>query len=152
MDGMRVDVLPSEPETLVIEAKYPSIAPDMLFEYWTRPSLLQQWWPQVADLEPRVGGSYHFSWPEMGWHLRGRYLTRDASRRLAFTWRWDHDEASDPERIVTVDFVALPGAGARLRLTHGPYAATPEDQLLRLEHHLAGWQHFLPRLAAAVAS
>ena len=36
--------------------------------------------------------------------------------------------------------------GTRLLLTHGPYIDTPEDQELRIEHHLAGWKHFLSRL------
>jgi uncharacterized protein YndB with AHSA1/START domain len=147
---MRVTQSPSAAETLIVDAAIPNITPNTLFDYWTRPSLLQKWWPAVAELQPTVGGSYHFSWPEMGWHLRGRYLTYEYGRRLAFTWKWDHDEPSEPERVVTVDFAPLPSASARLRLTHGPYAATPEDQTIRLEHHLAGWLHFLPRLAMAI--
>lgn len=149
---MRVAQAPSEPDALVVEADVPTIAPSMLFDAWTQPLLLQRWWPQVAELQPAVGGSYHFSWPDMGWHLRGHYLTHERDRRLVFTWKWDHDEPSEPERVVTVEFVPLPGAGTRLRVTHGPYVATPEDQAIRLEHHLAGWLHFLPRLAAAVAT
>jgi hypothetical protein len=38
--------------------------------------------------------------------------------------------------------------GTHLVLIHGPYQDTPEDQEVRLEHHLAGWRHFLSRLAS----
>ena len=49
---------------------------------------------------------------------------------------------------MTLAFAAHPAGGTRLTLTHGPYTASPADQEERIAHHLAGWQHFLPRLAA----
>ena len=149
---MPVTQLPSGPETLVIVAEFPAATPANLFAYWTQPALVQAWWPQRVEIEPHVGGNYHFSWPAMAWHLRGRYLAYQPGERLAFTWRWDHDPSTDPERIVTVHVESLPGGNARLRLTHGPYASTPADQEMRLEHHLAGWLHILPRLQQVVAS
>jgi len=150
-DNMSIAQLPSEPETLLIEAKFPA-TPARLFDYWTQPALLQQWWPQHAELQPEIGGAYHFSWPAMEWHLRGRYTTFAGGEQLAFTWKWDHDPPAEPARIVTLDFMPLPEGDTRLRLTHGSYAATPEDQAIRLEHHLAGWLHFLPRLRQVVAT
>jgi hypothetical protein len=35
-------------------------------------------------------------------------------------------------------------------LTHGPYTDSADDQQVRIEHHLAGWQHFIPRLQLLV--
>ncbi len=34
----------------------------------------------------------------------------------------------------------------RLTLEHGPYDESPQEQGLRIGHHLAGWRHFLPLL------
>ncbi len=130
----------------------------VVFACWVEPALLTRWWPQQAVVEPGAGGAYHLAWPQMGWSLRGHYLVFDMPERLSFTWRWDHDPAEEPERHVAISLAALEdAAGAehvttRLLLTHGPYGATPAEQALRDESHLAGWRHFLPRLGALVAS
>ena len=49
---------------------------------------------------------------------------------------------------MTLVFAPHPAGGTRLTLIHGPYTTMPADQEERIEHHLTGWQHFLPRLAA----
>jgi uncharacterized protein YndB with AHSA1/START domain len=142
---MTVTQLSSGPETLLMEAEFPSVGPLIAFNHWTQPVLLRQWWPDQAEVSPGAGGWYHLSWPKMGWHLRGRYLVFEPPRQLTFTWRWDHDPAEEPTREVKVTFEPL-GKGTRLHLTHGPYQDTPPEQELRLEHHLSGWAHFLSRL------
>ncbi|PWT78018.1 MAG: hypothetical protein C5B60_01845 [Chloroflexi bacterium] len=129
-----------------MEAEFPFISPLITFRYWTQPALLQQWWPEQAEIQPRTGGSYHLSWPQMGWHLRGQYLIFEPPTRLAFSWRWDHDPAEEATREVRLTFEPLASLGTRLLLTHGSYQDTPPDQQIRLEHHLAGWNHFLSRL------
>jgi uncharacterized protein YndB with AHSA1/START domain len=54
------------------------------------------------------------------------------------------------ERQVEVVFTPLANGGTRLQLTHGPYLNTSEDQEIRIEEHLAGWNHFLPLLQQAL--
>jgi uncharacterized protein YndB with AHSA1/START domain len=144
--NMTLTQLSTNPEILLIEADFPSMTPDVVFNYWTEPFLLQRWWPQNAELDPRVGGSYHFSWPQMNWHLRGSYTSFEPGRQLGFTWRWDHDVQDARDRHVEIRFEPLATGGTRLHLTHGRYLDTPEDQEIRNEHHLTGWQHFLSRL------
>lgn len=143
---MAVAQLPSGHEMLIVVAEFPSSAPEQLFDYWTQPALLQQWWPQKAELQPEVDGIYHLSWPQMNWHLRGRYTFFKPGKMLAFTWKWDHDAPDAVEREVSITFEPLVHGGTSLMLTHGVYANTEEEQELRVEHHLAGWMHFLPRL------
>ncbi len=150
---MVVTQLTSGPEILIVEADFPTADLRTLFAYWTEPMLLERWWPQHAEVEPRVGGAYHLSWPQQDWHLRGRYTTFEPSERLDFTWKWDHDPFDEPERTVAIIFEHVSGAtsnGTRLLLSHGPYLDTPEEQTLRLDHHLAGWLYFLPRLQAII--
>ncbi len=143
---MTVTQLPSEHAMLLIEVDFPSVTPHTLFDCWTQPSLLEQWWPQKAELVPQAGGAYHLSWPQMDWHLRGHYTSFEPGKQLGFTWKWDHDPEGAAEREVKLTFEPAATGGTRLLLAHGPYIDTSEDQELRIEHHLAGWQHFLPRL------
>ncbi|GHO49699.1 SRPBCC domain-containing protein [Ktedonospora formicarum] len=65
--------LPSDLTPLIIETHMPDTNPENVFHYWTQPALLQKWWPQEAEIEPRHGGRYHLRWPTMNWHLRGHY-------------------------------------------------------------------------------
>ncbi len=149
---MAVTQLPSGPEILVLEADFPSTIPAALFDYWTEPTLLQQWWPDEAEIQSRQGGAYHLSWPEMNWHLRGHYTAFEPAKLLDFTWRWDHDPQEIGSKEVKLVFEPAATGGTRLLLTHGPYDDTPEDQAIRLEQHLVGWKHFLPRLQQLVGA
>lgn len=143
---MTVTQVSSGSDLLLVEIDFPEIPALRLFDYWTRPSLLTKWWPQEAELVPQVGGYYHFSWSQMNWHLRGCYTGFEPGERLSFTWKWDHEGPDAHVREVRVIFAPMASEGTHLLLAHGPYLDTPEDQVLRLDHHLAGWQHFLPRL------
>ena len=156
---------PTGNETLVVTTDVPDCSPVRLFDFWTLPELICQWWPQQASIEARVGGAYLLTWPAMDWRLRGHYTAFDPGHLLAFTWAWDHDSTDAPPKLVTIEFAATIAAedaededrtldqpGTRLTLTHGSYLATPAEQELRIEHHLAGWRHFLPRLQQAASA
>ena len=137
--------LPSEKDRLVMLALFPRFAPKMLFDYWTKPALICQWWPQQAEIDLREGGEYYFSWPKMNWSLRGQYTAIERGKALAFSWKWDFAPADASARMVQIAFEALPGGGTRLTLTHGFYTDSAEDQEER-NGHLEGWTHFLGRL------
>jgi uncharacterized protein YndB with AHSA1/START domain len=140
------DVSTSNAE-LTLTAAFLDFTALALFGYWTRPDLLRQWWPPQAEIDPRVGGAYHYWWPERGDHLRGVFTAFEPGRRLAFTWRWDHEPASAPTRTVTVTFDPAPRDDEQVTLTlrHEPYGATPAEQEARAGH-LDGWTYFLDKL------
>lgn len=143
---MAVRDVSSGRDSIVIEAECPELGPTELFEYWTRPDLLKWWWPEEAEIDGRVGGAYHLSWPKMNWHLRGRYTQFDPGRALAFSWAWDH-EPNVPETFVAIDFAPSGATGTRLRLEHGPYSDSELDQKQR-DGHVEGWTYFISRLEA----
>ena len=145
---MSITQIPSSSDKLLIVAEFDKLTSQEVFDYWTKPELLCAWWPQEAEIDARVGGIYHLSWPGMNWHLRGQYTRFEPGKHLAFTWKWDHDEEGTAIREVALDLEPLPDRGAKLTLTHRPYTDSTEDQAVRIEHHLAGWQHFIPRLQA----
>ncbi len=135
--------LASDPDRLMILATYPDLTVGQLFDHFTIPTLLKNWWPQAVEIEPRQGGLYHFSWPDMNWHLRGTLSAFEPERRLTYSWQWDH-EPFTPERCVDILFSPKDG-GSRLVLTHGFYE--PEAGRERMEH-LDGWLYFLPLIGA----
>lgn len=146
-----IQQLPSESDWLVVMAEFPTIGPGALFEHWTTPALLRRWWPQEAEAEGHVDGIYHFSWPNMGWSLRGYYTSFEPGKSLSFTWKWDSEPDLAPIRHVIVTFETLAEGGTQLIIIHGPYAESREDQEERAGH-LDGWRHFLGRLQQLLLS
>ena len=130
-------------DRITIVAEFPGKNSTSLFDFWTNPELLSKWWPPVSELEPRVGGSYHFSWPQQNWHLRGKYTMFKRGEKLGFTWKWDHESVN--ETRVTVSFKSLPQNGTRLTLQHEGYAKNKEDRKIR-DEHIEGWMFFLGKL------
>jgi uncharacterized protein YndB with AHSA1/START domain len=148
---MTITQIPSSSDKRVLAAEFPGVVPALLFNYWTKPELICTWWPQKAEIDPRPGGVYHLSWPQMHWHLRGLYTAFEPGKKLAFTWRWDHDPPGIPVTTVEIIFEPLPTGGTGMLLTHSPYSDSVEDQQMRVDHHLAGWQHFIPKLQEVVS-
>jgi uncharacterized protein YndB with AHSA1/START domain len=137
---------PSGPERLIVAGPFLALSPSDMFRAWTEPEVITRWWPQEAELDLREGGSYHFSWPSMSWHLRGKYQTVQPNSRLTFTWSWDHEDS--PDRTVDIRFDSLPNGGTMLTLEQGTYTESEADREER-EGHIAGWLHFLGRLYMA---
>jgi uncharacterized protein YndB with AHSA1/START domain len=144
---MAIQQLPSGNDELILAGDFLDFSPRRLFDYWTRPDLLTQWWPRQAEVRPGVGGGYVFSWPERQQTLRGSYTVFDPGRALTFTWQWDHEPPHIPPIAVALSFTPLHRTqGTALRLVQVPYADTPSDQETRNEHHLEGWTYFLAKL------
>jgi uncharacterized protein YndB with AHSA1/START domain len=74
-------------------------SPDRVFQAWTRPDALRQWWcpdgwqPAEIDVDLRVGGRYRFamSRPGEGRYVavHGCFLDVQPGSRLVYTWQWD---------------------------------------------------------------
>ncbi len=144
---MLVEQLPSTNDKLVVAIQIGNVTPDLIFACWVMPQLLAHWWSPKAVVDPRLGGRYSLTWPTLKQTLQGVYSVYDPPHTLAFTWKWDHEpERADPLRVhITLETI---DTDVRLTLVHGTYSASAEDQDLRIDHHLTGWQHFLPRLDA----
>lgn len=139
---MSVTQLPSTPDKAIVVGTFPTCSPGRIFDYWTNPQLITQWWPSEAELEPYLNGGYHLSWPQMQWHLRGNYTDFEPGRILAFTWRWDH--YSHITNVVVI-FELFDDTGTKLTVTHGDYGDSGEDQEAR-QGHIEGWLYFIEKL------
>ena len=149
---MPVTQIPSTTDKAIVVGTFPTCSPGRLFDYWTIPQLITQWWPPEAEIESCLNGSYHFSWPQMQWHLRGQYTDFEPGRKLAFTWRWDHypnitNVVVNFEPLDAID--AIGDTGTKLTVTHGDYSDSGEDQEAR-QGHIEGWLYFVGKLQSCI--
>jgi uncharacterized protein YndB with AHSA1/START domain len=114
-----------------------------VFRHLTEPAAMIRWMGQHATLEPAPGGAFEVD--INGVPVRGRYLEVDPPRRVVVSWGVAGSTGMPPG-ATRVEFTLSPTeGGTRLRLVH---RNLPPDQAAM---HGTGWDHFLSRLAQAVA-
>ena len=126
--------------------------PEAVFEAWTDPEVLKQWFgpgeftiPQ-ATLDLRAGGEYEIVMQPPGGDpmpLIGKFRSIDPPHRLEFTWSWSRVWAQAPESVVVVELEDADG-GTRVTITQGefdsdevaaPYAMGWEGGIEKLVRH-----------------
>ena len=128
-------------------------APEKVYEAWTQPEQMTQWWgvaggpkPPVAETDLRVGGRFKVQFwdPKNDHHsVSGLYREVVPNRKLAFSWAWQ----STPEResLVTIELNPVTD-GTMLTLTHEQFF----DEQAR-DDHGRGWNVALDRLETFLA-
>jgi uncharacterized protein YndB with AHSA1/START domain len=127
--------------------------PERLFDAWTRPDQLVQWWgpsgvtcPQ-ADVDLRVGGSYRianlFATGET-LYIAGEFQTIERPNKLVYTWRREPSEG--PTELVTVLFEEHE-ASTEIIVIHERIA-----DAAMMKGHEAGWHGCLDGLVAYVGN
>jgi uncharacterized protein YndB with AHSA1/START domain len=117
--------------------------PERVFDLWTEPELLVQWWgPEgyripAHALDVRPGGKWSTTMRGNDGLLRtvsGVYRAIEPPKRLVMSWAWHDDTgARGHETEITVTFEPAPG-GTRLVLTQQEFATVGER-----DAHAAGW-------------
>jgi uncharacterized protein YndB with AHSA1/START domain len=115
--------------------------PERLFELLVEPAALVQWWPAVADLEPRLGGRVRMEFRGGESIVTGEVNRFEPPHGLGFTWV----RAEAPDVTTQVDFTvsALDEGRSRIEVVHSGWEQAPELRPM----HDAGWAHFLACLA-----
>ena len=115
---------------------------DAAFAAFTDPEQLKLWFgPQgfttpVAEIDPRVGGSYRIEMlsPDGNAHrLSGVFREISPLERLVFTWIWAEGEIAGLETLVTVEFRDR-GGETELTLIHEMF---PSAEVR--DRHTEGW-------------
>jgi uncharacterized protein YndB with AHSA1/START domain len=129
-------------ETEVIEREVRIAArPEVVFGFFTEPSKMMLWKGSDVALDPRPGGIYRAVINQQA-IARGEYLEVVPHSRVVFTWGWENSPL--PPGSTTVEVTLTPdGDGTIVRLRH--LGLSGEAVL----EHTRGWDHYLPRLAAA---
>jgi uncharacterized protein YndB with AHSA1/START domain len=119
--------------------------PETVFAFFTDPLKLVQWKGVQATVDPQPGGIYRVKINEQN-IVRGEYLELSPYTRIVFTWGWEGENSPLPPGASTVEISLVEDHGATLLTLR--HLGLPE--VLRA-NHVEGWEHFLPRLAAAAA-
>jgi uncharacterized protein YndB with AHSA1/START domain len=120
--------------------------PERIFEAWTKPELLQQWWGPAgvrcisAEVDLRAGGVYRIGnqLPDGGvvW-ISGEFELVESPHRLVYSWRVE----DEPVSRVTVSFSAIMDGATEVVIRHERIHSTAVR-----DDHERGWQGCLDRL------
>ena len=117
--------------------------PERVFEFLVTDEGVTSWMGQWASLNPVPGGE--FAVDIAGYPVRGMFLEVDPPRRVTVSWGFAGSRSLPPGGS-TVSFELTPiRAGTRVEVVH---TDLPADDV---PGHIDGWDHFLPRLARAIA-
>jgi uncharacterized protein YndB with AHSA1/START domain len=116
--------------------------PEQVFPLLVEPESLQRWWPDLAELEPRVGGRVRMEFRGGESVVTGRVTRFEPPRALAFTWV--RGEQPDVSTHVELTVTGIDGDRCRVDVVHSGWEHAPEWRGL----HEQGWAHFLGCLAA----
>jgi uncharacterized protein YndB with AHSA1/START domain len=115
---------------------------------FTDPDLLARWWGGGRlSTTLTVGGPYMVAFPALGRTMTGQVTGYQPGRSLEFSWGWDGVDGPGG----TVRVQAGDGEPVTLTIEHGDYDDSEAGQEVRAEHR-AGWEHFLPKLAATLSA
>jgi uncharacterized protein YndB with AHSA1/START domain len=118
--------------------------PEIVYEYLTQADKIVQWMGFDVDVDPQPGGIFRLS-PNRVDVVRGEYVEATPYSKVAFSWGFEGAGHELPAGSTLVEFsLERAPSGTRLRLVHSGIA-DPEWR----EDHSVGWDHYLPRIAAA---
>ena len=126
------------PETApIVRSVEVRTTPERLFELLVEPAALVRWWPDVAELEPRLGGRVRMEFRGGESVVTGEVTRFEPPRALAFTWI----RAESPGVTTSIDFTVTPleSGRSRIEVVHSGWEQAPELRPM----HDAGWTHFL---------
>jgi uncharacterized protein YndB with AHSA1/START domain len=133
----------SSEDELVVERRV-SAPPSAVYAYLTESSRWARWQGVDATIEARPGGVFRILMPA-GQTARGQFVELVPDRRVVFTWGFV-DVPGIPPGSTTVEIDLVPDGDATLvRLTHRGLSGEG------IEIHRAGWEHYVPRLAAVAS-
>jgi uncharacterized protein YndB with AHSA1/START domain len=125
----------------IVQTREIRASAERVFALLTEPEELVRWMPDVADLEPRVGGRIRFGYDGGRTVIVGTVTRFEPPRALAYSWTWE----GDPESATSVEFTVddLGDGRCRVEVVHSGWETAPD----RRPPHEQGWAYFLGCLA-----
>jgi uncharacterized protein YndB with AHSA1/START domain len=76
--------------TIIEQTVRIAASPEVVWEFWTDPARLAEWWGEAAQVEPEPGGVFRVAM-ESGPVMRGSFIELERPRRLSFTFGWEQN-------------------------------------------------------------
>lgn len=123
-------------------------SPETVWNFWTDPSRLCEWWGIRAEVDPRPGGIFRVVMDADGQVMSGTYVSLEPFTRLVFTFGWEGNPMGDalaPGRTEVEVTLTDVNGDTDLLLVHRDVPVAHSDD------HAKGWSYFVgERLALAV--
>jgi uncharacterized protein YndB with AHSA1/START domain len=132
--------VPSDINAAVFVAAEPAV----VFEYFTRPELLETWMGQDATLDATPGGAFAIC--VNGTDIRGRYVEVDPPNRLVISWGFAGSADLPPGASMLEVRLVRDGDGTMVSVNHCLLPGLHRD------NHRAGWRRYLDRLTQVVGA
>jgi len=126
----------------VVVSRRISAPPEVVYSYLTESAKWSEWQGVEATIEAREGGIFVMKMAD-GTTARGQFLELTPNRRVVFTWGWVDQPGVAPGSSTVEVEIAEHGSGSLVTLSHH---GLPAEEI---EVHTMGWEHYVPRLAAA---
>lgn len=134
-------------------------SPEVVFAVISSPEHLREWWPDDAEIDavPGAVGSLTFNGDGQGSPAVVPMTVLDAEPPRIFSFRWAYADGvvPGPGNSFHVRFELEPvGDGTRVRMVETGFREQGWEAAVLEAHyqdHVAGWNHFIPRLGEYVA-
>lgn len=131
-------------------------SPEVVFKAISDPAELTNWFPDLAILEPKVGGRIEFSFLKdshrkpmevpMDFFNEGTVVEFIKNKKLVYTWKW-RGVPNLTETLVTWDLEPISINKTRLTLTHTGFTGKEPD-MMGIKEHTMGWTFYLDKLVS----
>ena len=130
-------------------------SPEVVFRAISDPNELTNWFPDAAILEPKIGGTFKFSFYKDSNRRRqkcdsdaspeGKVIEFIPNKKLAYSWK--HKSVPNfPDTVVTWELEPIGKNRTRLTLTHSGFTGKETEQ--GIDEHIMGWSYFLNELVS----
>jgi uncharacterized protein YndB with AHSA1/START domain len=128
---------------------------DKVYSALINPEQLIQWFPNVATIEPRVGGKIFFRFSKditkekKDHDVVGTIISIIPNKEMSYTWNFTTKPEYSKETIVTWKLDQLDKDKTKLTLIHSGF--TNADKL-QYDEHNDGWDWYINRLENFIKS
>jgi uncharacterized protein YndB with AHSA1/START domain len=124
-------------------------AVDKVYSALIDPELLTQWFPNIATIEPWVGGKVFFRFSKevtkekKDHDIIGTIISIIPNKELSYTWNFTTKPEYNKNTIVTWNLVRLDNDRTKITLIHSGFTNVDKIQY---DEHNEGWDWYIKRL------
>jgi uncharacterized protein YndB with AHSA1/START domain len=122
---------------------------DKVYSALIDPELLTQWFPNIATIEPWVGGKVFFRFSKevtkekKDHDVTGTIVSIIPNKELSYTWNFTTKPEYNKNTIVTWNLVRLDNDRTKITLIHSGFTNVDKIQY---DEHNEGWDWYIKRL------